>query len=57
MCVQVLVELVNDENVSLVLDELKGHCTDVNPDTAHAAIIAIGTHSHNPAYTDHAYSF
>ncbi|XP_067096138.1 AP-4 complex subunit beta-1 [Osmerus mordax] len=39
---QVLVELVNDENVSLVLDELKGHCTDVNPDTAHAAITAIG---------------
>ncbi|KAM9750715.1 AP-4 complex subunit beta-1 [Menidia menidia] len=39
---QVLVELVNDENVALLLDELKGYCTDVNPDTAQAAIAAIG---------------
>ncbi|KAM3872159.1 AP-4 complex subunit beta-1 [Diretmus argenteus] len=39
---QVLVELVNDENVGLVLDELKGYCTDVNTDTAQAAISAIG---------------
>lgn len=39
---QVLVELVNDENVSMLLDELKGYCTDVNTDTAQAAISAIG---------------
>lgn len=37
-----LVELVNDENVGMILDELKGYCTDVNPDTAQAAILAIG---------------
>ncbi|XP_069025350.1 AP-4 complex subunit beta-1 [Embiotoca jacksoni] len=39
---QVLVELVNDENVTMLLDELKGYCTDVNADTAQAAISAIG---------------
>ncbi|XP_076022436.1 AP-4 complex subunit beta-1 [Genypterus blacodes] len=39
---QVLVELVNDENVTMVLDELKGYCTDVNTDTGQAAISAIG---------------
>uniref|UniRef100_A0A3Q3F5Y4 Adaptor related protein complex 4 subunit beta 1 n=1 Tax=Labrus bergylta TaxID=56723 RepID=A0A3Q3F5Y4_9LABR len=39
---QVLVELVNDENVVMLLDELKGYCTDVNADTAQAAISAIG---------------
>ncbi|KAG8002409.1 AP-4 complex subunit beta-1 [Nibea albiflora] len=39
---QVLVELVNDENVTMLLDELKGYCTDVNTDTAQAAISAIG---------------
>ncbi|XP_056241772.1 AP-4 complex subunit beta-1 [Seriola aureovittata] len=39
---QVLVELVNDENVAMLLDELRGYCTDVNTDTAHAAISAIG---------------
>uniref|UniRef100_UPI0037E8C3C7 AP-4 complex subunit beta-1 n=1 Tax=Semicossyphus pulcher TaxID=241346 RepID=UPI0037E8C3C7 len=39
---QVLVELVNDENVVMLLDELKGYCTDVNTDTAQAAISAIG---------------
>ncbi|XP_070825507.1 AP-4 complex subunit beta-1 [Chaetodon trifascialis] len=39
---QVLVELVNDENVSMLLDELKGYCTDVNTDTSQAAISAIG---------------
>ncbi|XP_029012393.1 AP-4 complex subunit beta-1 [Betta splendens] len=39
---QVLVELVNDENVAMLLDELKGYCTDVNSDTAQAAIAAIG---------------
>uniref|UniRef100_A0A3Q0RCV2 AP complex subunit beta n=1 Tax=Amphilophus citrinellus TaxID=61819 RepID=A0A3Q0RCV2_AMPCI len=39
---QVLVELVNDENVAMILDELKGYCTDVNADTAQAAISAIG---------------
>uniref|UniRef100_A0A8C3GA52 AP complex subunit beta n=1 Tax=Cyclopterus lumpus TaxID=8103 RepID=A0A8C3GA52_CYCLU len=38
---QVLVELVNDENVAMLLDELKGYCTDVNPETAQAAISAI----------------
>ncbi|XP_061697800.1 AP-4 complex subunit beta-1 [Syngnathoides biaculeatus] len=39
---QVLVELVNDDNVAMILDELKEYCTDVNTDTAHAAISAIG---------------
>lgn len=39
---QVLVELVNDENVAMLLDELKGYCTDVNTETAQAAISAIG---------------
>ncbi|XP_074538246.1 AP-4 complex subunit beta-1 [Halichoeres trimaculatus] len=39
---QILVELVNDENVVMLLDELKGYCTDVNTDTAQAAICAIG---------------
>ncbi|KAM6925338.1 AP-4 complex subunit beta-1 [Xenentodon cancila] len=39
---QVLVELVNDDNVVMLLDELKGYCTDVNPETAQAAISAIG---------------
>lgn len=39
---QVLVELVNDDNVAMLLDELKGYCTDVNADTAQAAISAIG---------------
>ncbi|KAM9785899.1 LOW QUALITY PROTEIN: AP-4 complex subunit beta-1 [Neosynchiropus ocellatus] len=39
---QVLVELVNDENVDLLLDELKSYCTDVNAETAQAAISAIG---------------
>ncbi|XP_068194281.1 AP-4 complex subunit beta-1 isoform X2 [Antennarius striatus] len=39
---EVLVELVNDENVLILLDELKGYCTDVNTNTAQAAISAIG---------------
>ncbi|XP_061591537.1 AP-4 complex subunit beta-1 isoform X2 [Cololabis saira] len=39
---QVLVELVNDDNVVMLLDELKGYCTDVNTETAQAAISAIG---------------
>uniref|UniRef100_A0A3B5KU79 Clathrin/coatomer adaptor adaptin-like N-terminal domain-containing protein n=1 Tax=Xiphophorus couchianus TaxID=32473 RepID=A0A3B5KU79_9TELE len=39
---RVLVELVNDENVVMILDELKGYCTDVNTDTAQTAISAIG---------------
>uniref|UniRef100_A0A8C5DUN2 AP complex subunit beta n=1 Tax=Gouania willdenowi TaxID=441366 RepID=A0A8C5DUN2_GOUWI len=39
---KVLVELVNDDNVAMLLDEMKGYCTDVNPDTAQAAISAIG---------------
>ncbi|XP_040049070.2 AP-4 complex subunit beta-1 [Gasterosteus aculeatus] len=39
---QVLVELVNDDNVAMLLDELRGYCTDVNADTAQAAISAIG---------------
>lgn len=38
-------ELVNDDNVALILDELKGYCTDVNTETAQAAISAIGTHT------------
>lgn len=42
LCLQVLVELVNDENVEILLDELKGYCTDVNTDTAQAAISALG---------------
>lgn len=33
---------MNDENVTMVLDELKGYCTDVNTETAQAAISAIG---------------
>lgn len=40
-----LVELVNDDNVGLILDELKGYCTDVNTETAQAAVSAIGTHT------------
>ncbi|KAK7930477.1 hypothetical protein WMY93_006872 [Mugilogobius chulae] len=47
---QVLVELVNDENVSMLLDELKGYCTDVNPDTAQEAISAVGRIGRN--YSD-----
>lgn len=47
---QVLVELVNDENVGMILDELKGYCTDVNPDTAQTAISAIGRIGQN--YSD-----
>uniref|UniRef100_A0A1A8QGG4 Adaptor-related protein complex 4, beta 1 subunit n=1 Tax=Nothobranchius pienaari TaxID=704102 RepID=A0A1A8QGG4_9TELE len=39
---QVLVELVNDDNVGMLLDELKGYCTDVSMDTAQTAIAAIG---------------
>ncbi|XP_035500466.2 AP-4 complex subunit beta-1 isoform X2 [Scophthalmus maximus] len=39
---QVLVELVNDDNVAMLLDELRGYCTDVNTDTAQAAISALG---------------
>ncbi|XP_037096304.1 AP-4 complex subunit beta-1 isoform X2 [Syngnathus acus] len=39
---QVLVELVNDDNVAILLDELKEYCTDVNTDTAQAAISAVG---------------
>lgn len=38
-------ELVNDDNVALILDELSGYCTDVNTETAQAAISAIGTHT------------
>lgn len=38
-------ELVNDDNVGLILDELKGYCTDVSPETAQAAVSAIGTHT------------
>uniref|UniRef100_A0A4W4FFH2 Beta-adaptin appendage C-terminal subdomain domain-containing protein n=1 Tax=Electrophorus electricus TaxID=8005 RepID=A0A4W4FFH2_ELEEL len=39
---EILVELVNDENVVLVLEELKSYCTDVSPELAQAAIAAIG---------------
>lgn len=35
---------MNDENVAMLLDELKGYCTDVNTETAQAAISAIGKH-------------
>lgn len=42
LCLQVLVELVNDDNVAILLDELKDYCTDVNTDTAQAAISAVG---------------
>uniref|UniRef100_A0A673WQM7 Adaptor related protein complex 4 subunit beta 1 n=1 Tax=Salmo trutta TaxID=8032 RepID=A0A673WQM7_SALTR len=38
---QVLVELVNDDNVAMVLDELRGYCTDVNTETSQTAISAI----------------
>ncbi|KAJ8017352.1 hypothetical protein DPEC_G00016970 [Dallia pectoralis] len=40
--IQVLVELVNDDNVLIILDELKGYCTDVNTETSQAAINALG---------------
>ncbi|XP_072552519.1 AP-4 complex subunit beta-1 isoform X2 [Salminus brasiliensis] len=39
---EILVELVNDENVVLVLEELKSYCTDVSTELAQAAIAAIG---------------
>ncbi|TRY71445.1 hypothetical protein DNTS_010933 [Danionella cerebrum] len=39
---EILVELVNDENVALVLEELRSYCTDVSPELAQAAITAIG---------------
>ncbi|KAL6483274.1 hypothetical protein MHYP_G00081460 [Metynnis hypsauchen] len=39
---EILVELVNDENVALVLEELKSYCTDVSTELAQAAIAAIG---------------
>lgn len=42
---EILVELVNDENVTLVLEELRSYCTDVSLDLAQAAIAAIGTTS------------
>uniref|UniRef100_A0A673MDY5 AP-4 complex subunit beta-1-like n=1 Tax=Sinocyclocheilus rhinocerous TaxID=307959 RepID=A0A673MDY5_9TELE len=38
---EILVELVNDENVALVLEELRSYCTDVSPELAQAAIAAI----------------
>lgn len=38
-------ELVNDDNVALILEELRGYCTDVNTETAQAAISAIGKHT------------
>lgn len=38
-------ELVNDDNVALILEELGGYCTDVNTETAQAAISAIGKHT------------
>lgn len=52
---QVLVELVNDENVTMLLDELKGYCTDVNTETAQAAISAIGKHTHTQLYCEDPY--
>ncbi|XP_059383246.1 AP-4 complex subunit beta-1-like [Carassius carassius] len=39
---EILEELVNDENVALVLEELRSYCTDVSPELAQAAIAAIG---------------
>ena len=42
---------MNDENVAMLLDELKGYCTDVNTDTAQAAISAIGKHTHPHTHT------
>lgn len=39
---EILVELVNDENVALILEELKSYCTDVSTELAQAAIKAIG---------------
>nr|XP_055043586.1 AP-4 complex subunit beta-1 isoform X2 [Misgurnus anguillicaudatus]XP_055043587.1 AP-4 complex subunit beta-1 isoform X2 [Misgurnus anguillicaudatus] len=39
---EILVELVNDENVALILEELRSYCTDVSPELAQAAIAAIG---------------
>lgn len=41
---------MNDDNVVMLLDELKGYCTDVNTDTAQAAISAIGKHEHTLGY-------
>ncbi|TSP79439.1 AP-4 complex subunit beta-1 [Bagarius yarrelli] len=38
---EILVELVNDENVALILEELKSYCTDVCSELAQAAIKAI----------------
>uniref|UniRef100_A0A8C1Q2J4 Adaptor related protein complex 4 subunit beta 1 n=1 Tax=Cyprinus carpio TaxID=7962 RepID=A0A8C1Q2J4_CYPCA len=43
---EILVVLVNDENVALVLEELRSYCTDVSPELAQAAIAAIVTTSH-----------
>lgn len=40
--IEILAELVNDENVALILEELKGYCTDVSTELAQAAIKAIG---------------
>ncbi|KAI5612151.1 AP-4 complex subunit beta-1 [Silurus asotus] len=39
---EILVELVNDENVTMILEELKSYCTDVSTELAQAAIKAIG---------------
>lgn len=39
---EILVALVNDENVALVLEEMKSYCTDVSAELAQAAIAAIG---------------
>lgn len=39
---EILEELVNDENVALILEEMKSYCTDVSTELAQAAIKAIG---------------
>lgn len=39
---EILVELVNDDNVSLILEELRSYCTHVSTPLAQAAIKAIG---------------
>ncbi|XP_028652306.2 AP-4 complex subunit beta-1 isoform X2 [Erpetoichthys calabaricus] len=39
---EILIELVNDNNVAVILEELRAYCTDISPELAQAAIFAIG---------------
>nr|XP_015197619.1 PREDICTED: AP-4 complex subunit beta-1 [Lepisosteus oculatus] len=39
---EILTELANDENVDMILEELRAYCTDVSPELAQAAIFALG---------------